>query len=95
MATDEEKIAALKAIRDRTRAAMQSSGDDYAFAICDEEQEKIAREKKKSRIKRKKVQYEAAEGKKAHNKVYDYRRRRGDEEGNDYRRRRGDEEDRR
>ena len=48
MASDEEKIAALKAIRDKTRAALQARGEDGAFAVCDEEEEKqpLPREEK-------------------------------------------------
>lgn len=39
MAADEEKIAALKAIRDKTRASLLGTGEDGAFAVCDDSEE--------------------------------------------------------
>ncbi len=39
MASDEEKIAALKAIRDKARASRLETGEDGAFAVCYEDDE--------------------------------------------------------
>lgn len=43
MASDEEKIAALKAIRDKARASRLEMGEDGAFAVYDEEEDENLR----------------------------------------------------
>ena len=43
MATDEEKIAALKAIRDKARASRLETGEDGTFAVYDEEEDENLR----------------------------------------------------
>ena len=43
MASDEEKIAALKAIRDKARASRLETGEDGTFAVYDEEEDENLR----------------------------------------------------
>ena len=43
MASDEEKIAALKAIRDKARASRLETGEDGTFAVYDEEEDESLR----------------------------------------------------
>lgn len=43
MASDEEKIAALKAIRDKARASRQGMAEDGAFAVCDQDDDDLFR----------------------------------------------------
>ena len=43
MASDEEKIAALKAIRDKARASHLETGEDGTFAVYDEEEDENLR----------------------------------------------------